>query len=482
MALKIGEFFIQLGVKGDTKELDKSIKQMEEAQKRNKDLLKYRQDLAKAETQSEKALVKKNFADKIQLENMKKQSASIKQQNANWVGLAKGVLGFIGAATLAYKAMDRLITSFASANQQMITFQRTTGLSFNSLNKYASANAAVNFNSSIEGTAQTMSRLANNLYDIRMGRGDISPYQELAFVGGKAFNPMGMSVEQLIENVREAIKGVDDVQATNIIQRMGFAPDDLLMLRMSREEFEKINDLFISPEQREAMNRYSLELKKVKLEFDLLKDKTLLKLAPVFINITKHLQTFADGFAKLNNFAMKSTVIQSALKGIATALGVLLLALNPTLAGFTALYLVLEDLAYWMVGKGSVIGDWFGNRNGVGEEKDQFKEKHPRINAALGVVEDIWNTAQKVRSGEMTGEEANAYGKKLLEQRLEELKKTEARKSVEPVNTNQLSYNTNNINTNNQFTINSNQPTEKIAQGLINTFMPSQVQFSTVAV
>jgi hypothetical protein len=181
--MQIGELFIQLGIKGDTKELDKSIKQMEEAQKKSKDLLKYRQDLAKAEMQSEKALVKKNFADKIQLENLKKQSASIKQQNANWVGLAKGVLGFIGAAALAYKAMDRLITSFASANQQMITFQRTTRLSFQSLNKYASANAAVNFNSSIEGTAQTMSRLASNLYDIRMGRGDISPYQELAFVG-----------------------------------------------------------------------------------------------------------------------------------------------------------------------------------------------------------------------------------------------------------------------------------------------------------
>jgi hypothetical protein len=57
-----------------------------------------------------------------------------------------------------------------------------------------------------------------------------------------------------------------------------------------------------------------------------------------------------------------------------------------------------------------------------------------------------------------------------------------ASKFLPPTNTNQLSQNTNNINTNNQFTINSNQPTEKIAQGLINTFTPSQVQFSTVAV
>ena len=267
MSLKVGELFIQLGVKGDTKEIDKTIKQMEQAQKRSKDLIKYRQDLTKATNESEKALVKKNFADKIQLENLKKQSESIKKQNANWVGLAKGVLGFVAAASIAYKTMDRLISSFASANQQMITFQRTTGISLSSLNKYASANAAVNMNSSIEGTAQSMQRVAQNLWDIQMGRGDISPYQELAYVGGKAFNPYGMSVEQVIESVREAIKNVDDLQATNIIQRMGFAPDDLLMLRMSREEFEKINDLFLSPEQREAMYKNGLELKKIQLEF-----------------------------------------------------------------------------------------------------------------------------------------------------------------------------------------------------------------------
>ena len=99
----------------------------------------------------------------------------------------------------------------------------------------------VNYNSTPEQVANTMQTLAQNLYDIRMGRGDISPYQELSFVGGKSFNPLGMTVEQLIESVREAIKGVNDVQATNIITRMGFSPDDLLMLRMSREEFEKIN-------------------------------------------------------------------------------------------------------------------------------------------------------------------------------------------------------------------------------------------------
>lgn len=474
MRLKVGELFIQLGVKGDTKELDKSIKQMEQAQKLSKDLLKYRQDLAKAENESEKALVKKNFADKIQLENLKKQSESIKKQNANWVGLAKGILGFVAAAGIAYKAMDRLVTSFAQANQQMITFQRTTGLSFASLNKYASANAAVNFNSSIEGTAQTMSRLANNLWDIRMGRGDISPYQELAFVGGKAFNPMGMSVEQLIESVREAIKGVDDLQATNIIQRMGFAPDDLMMLRMSREEFEKINDLFLSPDKREEMNKNALELKKLQLEFQKINQLLTTDLAKPFLTVTKIIVKYWDGFYKviLKPIMLGFKIMYESVKGIVKFSQEGIRAwtnafeiLKPILAVFRAIYLILEDVATYFTGGDSVFGDFI---NGISEAADKFKN-------AFSFEPPQWmqkflNWLNSINAGDSVTPNENGEYMSYPSDKPE---------YMSPVNTNNLSQNSNNINTNNQFTINTNQPTQVVAQNLMNTFMPTQVQYST---
>lgn len=477
MSLKVGELFIQLGVKGDTKELDKSIKQMEQAQKRSKDLLKYRQDLAKAENESQKALVKKNFADKIQLENLKKQSESIKKQNSNWVGLAKGILGFVAAAGIAYKAMDRLVTSFAQANQQMIAFQRTTGLSFASLNKYASASAAVNFNSSIEGTAQTMSRLANNLWDIRMGRGDISPYQELAFVGGKAFNPMGMSVEQLIESVREAIKGVDDLQATNIIQRMGFAPDDLMMLRMSREEFEKINDLFLSPEQREEMNKNALELKKIQLEFQKINQSLTIGFAKPFIALSKSIQKIWDAIYKIaiKPIMIGFKIIYESAKGIiqfsqegVRAWTNAFEVLKPILAIFRAIYLIFEDFATYLSGGDSVFGDFV---NGISEAADKFKnafsfEPPEWMQKFVNWLNSI-NANQPVTPNE-NGEYMSYPGDKP--------------EFMSPINTNNLSQNSNNINTNNQFTINSNQPTEIITQNLMNTYMPTQVQYSTVTV
>lgn len=472
--MKLGELFIQLGVKGDTKELDKTIKQMEEAEKRSNALVKYRKDLAKATNENEKALVKKNFADKIQLENLKKQQTAVQKNTSGWIGLAKGVLGFVAAAGVAYKATERMVTSLAQANQQMINFQRTTGISFASLNKYASANAAVNFNSSIEGTAQTMSRLANNLWDIRMGRGDISPYQELAFVGGKAFNPMGMSVEQLIESVREAIKGVDDLQATNIIQRMGFAPDDLLMLRMSREEFEKINDLFLSPKQREEMNKYGLELKKINLAFQKTSQSLIIDIAKPFLAISRIIERLWNGIYKtvIKPTVLGFKIIYNSIKGVVQftqdltrSLVKTFEILKPILAIFRGIYLIFEDIATYFAGGDSVLGDFIEGISNAVDQVSSFLSNIKPPEWANRLLSWFGMNNESVQPN-ANGEYMSTWADKPA--------------NMSPINTNHLGY-TNNISTNNNFAISTQQPIDKVASNLINTFTPAQVQFSTAS-
>ena len=457
--MKLGSLFIDIVARGDVKKLDKSINKLEKAKKHQKDLLQYRKDLAKATSKEEKELVKKNFADKVRLDNLKKQRDALKEQKAQWLGLVKGVGAFITGATIAYKVIDRMVSSLAQANQQMISFQRQTGISFASLNKYASANAAVNFNSSIEGTAQSMQRLAQNLWDIQMGRGDVSPYQELAFVGGKAFNPYGMSVEQVIENVREAIKGVDDIQATNIISRMGFAPDDILMLRMSREEFEKINSLFLDSKSREALNQYSLQLKKINLQFNLLKEKTLLKIMPYFVKLTKHLVGIADALSSIANQVFKNEGVLDAFKAIGLALTGALLILNPLLAKFSLLYIILEDIVYFMAGKKSLLGDLIEGTKGFDKKltSEEYKSEHP-VKSLL--YQNLKDTADLFPLIHLFNE-------------------WNRNKTLDPVNSNNLSYGGNNISTNNSFSITTQQPMDVVANNLINTFTPIQAQFNT---
>lgn len=358
--MKLGDFFIQLGVKGDTKKLNETIRQLEEAEKATRRQIKYQQDLAKAETEEQKALIRKNYYQNKALDLAKKEKAGLDEHKHAMLGVAKGITAFVAGIALAYNAVDRMVNSLASANAIMIAFQRQTGISFASLNKYASASAMVNYNSTPEQVANTMQTLAQNLYDIRMGRGDISPYQELSFVGGKSFNPLGLTVEQLIENVREAIKGVNDVQATNIITRMGFSPDDLLMLRMTREEFEKINDLFLNPKEREQMNAYSLQVKKMRLEFTLMKDRAILALMPLFIKFTKYLRDFStlwlEAGKNILNVVNASKALGTALKVLLGIGAVIFAAFHPLITLFSALYLIIEDIVGYFMGKESVTG------------------------------------------------------------------------------------------------------------------------------
>ena len=472
--MKLGEFFVQLGVKGDTKELDKTIKQLEEAEKQSSRLIKYRKDLAKATNEQEKALIKKNFADKVSLENAKKQKGALVAQRNALMGVVKGLGAFAIGAMIAYKAVDRMANSLAIANSRMIAFQRQTGISFASLNKYASASASVNFNATPEQMANTMQTLASNLYDIRMGRGDISPYQELAFVGGKPFNPMGLSVEQLIENVREAIKGVGDVQATNLITRMGFSPDDLLMLRMTREEFEKINDLFLNPREREQMNAYSLQIKKMHLEFQLMKDRALLAIMPLFVKLTNSITNFSTVWGKVltdfTNFIQTSPVLESVFKGITLALVGLLAVTKPLYAGFMAIYLVLEDLAYWYAGKGSLFGDIFGERGSEKYQNSWMGKTTNAVGSGWKALNKIWEVYQAKQRGEITGEEANTIASNFLGGILnkKEIAPPTSQAYMTPINTN------NNVNQN--FSIYTTE-SAKVVQNSLN-MTPIAMQLS----
>ncbi len=409
--MKLADFFVQLGVKGDTQALDKTINQLEEAERASKRQIKYQQDLAKATSEEQKELIRKNYYQNKSLDLAKKEKRELQEQKNHIIGIVKGITALSAGAIIAYKAIDRMVNSLATANSRMIAFQRQTGISFESFNKYASAAASVNFNATPEQMANTMQNLANNLYDIRMGRGDISPYQELSFVGGKSFNPMGMTVEQLIESVREAIKGVGDVQATNIITRMGFSPDDLLMLRMTREEMEKINDLFLSPKEREQMNAYSLQIKKMRLEFQLMKDRAILALMPAFVRLTNKITNLSVVWGNLltgfTNFIQSSPVLETVFKNITIALVGMLAVTKPLYAGFMAIYLVLEDLAYWYAGKGSLFGDIFGERGSEKFNNSAIGKATNAIGGAWGALNKIWETYQAKQRGEITGEEAN---------------------------------------------------------------------------
>jgi len=489
--MKLGELFVYIKTKGNTDKLDEAQRKLEKAQKTTEKGIKQNKKDVKANNDVAKSINGIANAVKSLSGGLKGSGGAISALGALG-GAAGATVVAVGAlvtgVALAYSAIDRMVTSLAQANQQMITFQRTTGVSLSSLNKYATANAAVNANSSIEGTAQSMQRLANNLWDIQMGRGDISPYQELAFVGGKAFNPMGMSVEQVIENVREAIKGVDDLQATNIIQRMGFAPDDLLMLRMSREEFEKLNDLFLSPQKREEMYKYGLELKKIKLEFQKVGQSITINLAKPFITtitVVKKLSEFIYkaiikpiqlGFKTIGSLISNSVnLVKSLTKAFLETFEILKPIFSILKMIGEAIWLPIEDVLTYLTGGDSLTGRALEGLSNIIDNLNASFEDSKIVKFFESIKQGIIDlTTIKIPGWlenffSMIGNNALQMSQGM-------------QFNPEPVNPNTISYGGNTNNTSNQFTINTNQPTDIVASNLINTFTPTQVQLSSMAV
>jgi hypothetical protein len=233
--------------------------------------------------------------------------------------------------------------------------------------------------------AASLSNVAGNLLDIQMGRGDVSPYQELAFFGGKAINPYGKSVEQIVEEVREAIKGVDDIKAVNIIQRMGFSADDLMMLRMTKEEMAEVNNLFLSPEQQEKAYKLGLELKKIHLQLQKTGQEILIKILPTINHLGQHVTNIVEQFSKVPQ-------LLNTIKVALIAFGVALTVANPALAafiaGFTALYLIMDDLAVYFAGGDSITG----------LAVEGFKKLGEAVQEALPSVEEFAQSTTKLLS------------------------------------------------------------------------------------
>lgn len=276
------------------------------------------------------------------------------------------------ATVLAIAALDRMATSLGRNNQELINFTRQTGLSIDNLNKIAGAGMMIDINFSPEKAAQGLMSLQSNLAQIRLGQGNIEPFQILRI------SPVGKDATQIIEDLREAIKGVDDMTAVNLIQQMGLSPEFISLLRLTKEEYNDLiatsQKFMLNEEQRAALQKYSIELRKIHMEMAYLKDKALLAILPVLNQFFRSLLNIIN-FVVLGAKKVKSLVdwiFQFKIGAIAasiTILGIISklntairmfgltvnIAFGKWLSILTAIYLILEDFAVWALGGDSLF-------------------------------------------------------------------------------------------------------------------------------
>ena len=390
-----------------------------------------------------------------------------KVKKVTW-NVKKMALRFIGAVV----AIDRMANAMAKVNQQFINFNKQTGLSLQQANKLAGAAMLTNYTMTPEETMQSIQALEGQLAQIRLGQGNVAPFQILGI------SPVGKNAFDVIEDLRRAIKGIDDMTATNLIQQMGLSPEFITLLRLSKQEMQELAqraaEFQLSPEEREKMQGYALELKRVHVELAFLKDKALLALWPIFNQFVKGLTTMLSVVVK---FRWALLAIGSAVIGVGGKfvpfLGLIkgAIASVALLAGkFLLLYLILEDIAYFLSGKNSLLGLWYNavNKDFKGEKKtdEAFEQLYGHKRGGLQKFVD-WLSAGGI-IGTLTG---GATQKQKEYENLLRLKQTgDARGSLKVDNT---------VNQNNYMSFSGFNP-DKVAKTTANSMYMAMLEINPV--
>ena len=207
-------------------------------------------------------------------------------------------------------------------------FSSETGLSWQELQKWQIV--AEQANVSAESVSSSISALQRNLAEIRLGRGNIAPFQMLGI------NP-NQDAFGVIRQLRNRIKGLNPAMATNLVSQMGLSPDMMHVLQLTDKQFTEF-----------ANHVHGLNERQYK---DFLQAREIL---------VQWGQTFR--FAMFDVVSHFTEAVEKSLqfKEALTAIGVVALGLAayffPVTAAIAALILVMDDLAVYSTGGKSLTG------------------------------------------------------------------------------------------------------------------------------
>lgn len=334
----LGELFVELGVVGNTEQVEKFNKKIKET--------------AKSMDLTLKSTIKTN--DGV-------------------VNFVKGIAGFIGAITGAAIAVNKFTNDLVSSNQAMLDLTRTTDIAQSTFQKWGGIGKMLG----VENADQQLASLNQRLFDLML-TGEGARGFQLAGI-----NPMGQDAEGVLEQLRAHVSRMNDTTATYLLQQMGLDPKMLYLLRMSRSEFEALGQTIkkyqLSPEQTKQILALNIQLQIAGIKLKYLKDKAIMAIMPAWTRFMASLARVTEGLEKMvqyvSDIISKSPALQSALKGIAVALGIIFAVAHPLLALFGALYLIIDDIVGYFQGKDSLIGVFINYLDDyIQELKDKFDD------------------------------------------------------------------------------------------------------------
>lgn len=407
--MSLGELFIQLGVVGDTREIEETQKRLKKATKQAEDFVntireeieyndkleevllkaaKATQDLYNAKNEEEKASAQAALqaanAQKqrlIELQTAKKAAQAARAElDANQeeidkkkemakkiAGVVKGVTGFVTALVGAGIALNKFTNDLVASNQTMLDLTRTTDIALETFQKWDGIGKMLG----VENAAQQLEGLNQRIFELMLTGQGAKGFQ----IAG--INPVGQDAEGVLEQLRDRVSGMSDTAATYLLREMGLDPKMLHLLRMTREEFEslqaEIKKYRLTDDQTKQIQKMNIQLQIAGIKLKYLKDRAVLALMPYWVKfveslarVSEGLSIFCDWLTKTDDLGAKTA---RSFLAVAAAIGVVKVALwaltsHPIVATITAilgaLYLLIDDIMAYYQGGRSGIGYLIG--------------------------------------------------------------------------------------------------------------------------
>lgn len=295
---------------------------------------------------------------------------------------------FIVAATAAAAAITAISQSAINATVSMTNFNLQTGLSIDKLQQWQKVAQLSDVTLSAEQVTQSIAGLQSQLTQIRLGGGNVTPFQLLGI------NTFGKDAFQVLEEIRGALVGIDNATATNLLQQIGLTPSFINILRLSRTEFEAINkEFFLNNAQRQGITKLGTSFTRLGIQLSAIKDNIVAEFAPALNKLLADITKWFSGNGKqvikdMGNIVkimidiaqvLSNTIglvynITSAFlnfKGVVQTLLPILAVMAayffPIEAAIAGLLLLLDDIAVFLRGGDSLIGRALSDIKKIGE-------------------------------------------------------------------------------------------------------------------
>lgn len=370
---QLNEIFAKFGIKVDKSGFQEATKQLKAVRDGFK-ALEAEQKVSIASSKAKQASLKAETQSLRNLEiEQRMEIRASKEANSQRDISVRNLHAFmLKVAAVSYSVAK--LTS-ATRNQVMAyrDFAFQTGMPISRLQAYEAAAARVAPNLTGQRIASELTTLQQNLTNIEFGQGNIFPYQLLGI------SATTKDATKIVDGLRNAISGLSNVRAINLIERMGLSRDWLYILRMSREEFEKINAVMLSDKQIKVTTQMSLAFNQLKFSLGNLRNQLVAMKSDDLRDLFNNISGIADS---LSRWFKETPNAEKFFNALTIGMTAFLLRARPMMLALGGILALIED--YWVATQGgkSLFG-WFQNNPNANtqvrevpeEERKTFKQK-----------------------------------------------------------------------------------------------------------